>query len=52
MLRLGMLLTGKLRSAITSIEEADPEDGLDIGKVDKEEANHLNAVNAVLRCKG
>jgi len=37
---------------ITSIEEADPEDGLDVGKVDEEEANHLNAVNAVLRHKG
>jgi len=45
-----MLRTGKLRSAITSIEEADPEDG--IGKVDEEEANHLNSVNAVLRRKG
>jgi hypothetical protein len=37
---------------ITSIEEGDPEDGLDIGEVDEEEANHLNSVNAVLRCKG
>jgi hypothetical protein len=37
---------------ITSIEETDPEDGLDISEVGEEEANHHNAVNAVLRCKG
>jgi hypothetical protein len=37
---------------ITSIEDGDPEDGFDVGEVDEEEANHLNAVNTVLRCKG
>jgi len=37
---------------ITSIEDAEPEDGLDVGEVDEEEANHLNAVNTVLRRKG
>jgi hypothetical protein len=37
---------------ITSIEVGEAEDGLDVGEVDEEEANHLNAVNAVLRRKG
>ena len=37
---------------ITSIEASEAEDGLDVGEVDEEEANHLNAVNAVLRRKG
>ncbi len=37
---------------ITSIEDTDSEDGPDVCEVDKEEANHLNAVHAVLRHKG
>jgi hypothetical protein len=37
---------------VTSIESGEAEDGLDVGEVDEEEANHLNAVNAVLRRKG
>ena len=37
---------------ITSIEASEAEDGLDVGEIDEEEANHLNAVNAVLRRKG
>jgi hypothetical protein len=37
---------------VTSIESGEAEDGLDVGKVDEDEANHLNAVNTVLRRKG
>ncbi len=37
---------------VTSIESGEAEDGLDVGEVDEDEANHLNAVNAILRCKG
>jgi hypothetical protein len=37
---------------VTSIETGEAEDGLDVGEVDEDEANHLNAVNAILRCKG
>jgi hypothetical protein len=37
---------------VTSIESGEAEDGLDVGEVDEEEANHLNAVNAVVRRKG
>jgi hypothetical protein len=37
---------------ITSIEDTDSEDRMYVGEVDKEEANHLNAVHAVLRHKG
>ncbi len=36
---------------VTSIEESEPkvDTGLDMGKVDKDKASHLNVINAVLR---
>jgi hypothetical protein len=37
---------------VTSIKSNEAEDGLDVGEVDEDEANHLNAVNVVLRHKG